>query len=69
MNNAGGAFSTLTPSERLIGLRLILDMTDESDWYMIHRSVSDDVLSGKMSKHEYAKMVDRILDERIKERG
>jgi hypothetical protein len=39
---------------------------------MIHRSVSDDVLSGKMSKHEeqeYAKMVDRILDERIKERG
>lgn len=54
-------------TERLTALEQLLDLTDESDWHLIHNTVRRDVAAGKISaadERAYAEMVDKKLSER-----
>lgn len=54
-------------TEQLTALGRLLDLTDESDWHLIHNTVRRDVAMGKLSaadERAYAEMVDKRLGER-----
>jgi hypothetical protein len=53
--------------EQLAALEHILDMTDESDWHLMHATVRNYVAEGKLSKdgeQSYKALVDKKLLER-----
>lgn len=54
-------------NDNLAALERLLDLTDESDWPLIHSTVRSDVAAGKLSaadERAYAAMVDKKLGER-----
>lgn len=54
-------------NDNLAALEYLLDLTDESDWPLIHNTVRNDVAAGKLSaadERAYAAMVDKKLGER-----
>jgi len=53
--------------EVLEALKTILDLTDESDWHLIHDTVRKYVAEGKFTKEgeaQYKAMVDKMADQR-----
>lgn len=55
-------------SAALLALGQLLDLTDESDWPLIHSTVREDVARGKYPS-EFEKSYQRIVEQKLIERG
>ena len=58
-------------AENLIALKFILNLTDESDWHLIHNTARKYVAEGKLSKEgerKYKDMVNEMLKQREEEK-
>lgn len=54
-------------TDTLKALEQVLDLTDESDWHLIHDTVREYVAEGKLSvdgEQAYKEMVDKKINER-----
>ena len=58
---------SMNDTDTLKALEQVLDLTDESDWHLVHNTVRKYVSEGKLSadgEKAYKEMVDKKLTER-----